>query len=112
MTSDKVDALSPLLRQRFGLLRLRPGQRQALNHILAREHTLLVMPTGSGKSLCFQVPAVAEDGGLVLVVSPLIALMQDQVRALQRRGIPAAALHRSEERRVGKECRSRWSPYH
>ncbi|MGQ9681743.1 MAG: RecQ family ATP-dependent DNA helicase [Anaerolineae bacterium] len=93
MTSDRVDALAPLLRQRFGLLRLRPGQRQALNHILAREHTLLVMPTGSGKSLCFQVPAVAEDGGLVLVVSPLIALMQDQVRALQRRGIPAAALH-------------------
>ena len=93
LNTGKADALSPLLRERFGLLRLRPGQRQALDHILAREHTLLVMPTGSGKSLCFQVPAVSEDGGLVLVVSPLIALMQDQVRALQRRGIPAAALH-------------------
>lgn len=87
-----ADPLVHLLRERFGLARFRPGQREALEHLLAGRHTLLVMPTGSGKSLCYQLPALL-DGGTVLVVSPLIALMHDQVRTLQRRGIPAAALH-------------------
>ncbi len=87
-----ADQLEVLLRERFGLPSFRPGQREALGHILASEHTLLVMPTGSGKSLCYQLPALLDDG-VVLVVSPLIALMQDQVRALQRRGILVAALH-------------------
>ena len=88
----ETDILATLLQQRFGLSHFRPGQQQALRHVVEGRHTLLVMPTGSGKSLCYQIPAVLE-GGQVLVVSPLIALMQDQVRALQMRGIPAAALH-------------------
>ncbi|MDI7276781.1 MAG: RecQ family ATP-dependent DNA helicase [Anaerolineae bacterium] len=90
-----TEGLSRLLRERFHLARFRPGQLQALQHVLEGRHTLLVMPTGSGKSLCYQLPALLGQGQ-VLVVSPLIALMQDQVRALQRRGIPAAALHSLE----------------
>ena len=87
-----TETLTRLLREHFRLSRFRPGQLRALNHVLAGRHTLLVMPTGSGKSLCYQLPAVL-DGGTVLVISPLIALMQDQVHALQRRGITSAALH-------------------
>jgi ATP-dependent DNA helicase RecQ len=93
--SVSTEGLTRILRERFHLTRFRPGQLQALQHILERRHTLLVMPTGSGKSLCYQLPALLDEGQ-VLVVSPLIALMQDQVRALQRRGIPAAALHSLE----------------
>ena len=88
----ETDLLTRLLHSHFRLPRFRPGQLQALRHVLAGRHTLLVMPTGSGKSLCYQLPAVLDEG-LVLVISPLIALMQDQVRALQRRGISAASLH-------------------
>ncbi len=87
------ERLSTALREQFGLRCFRPGQEEALGHILAGRHTLLVMPTGSGKSLCYQLPAVLDGAGLVLVISPLIALMQDQVRALGRRGVAAAALH-------------------
>ena len=90
-----IEGLTRILRERFHLTRFRAGQLQALQHILEGRHTLLVMPTGSGKSLCYQLPALLNEGQ-VLVISPLIALMQDQVRALQRRGIPAAALHSLE----------------
>ncbi|MCL6429317.1 MAG: ATP-dependent DNA helicase [Anaerolineae bacterium] len=93
--SVSTEGLTRILREHFHLTRFRPGQLQALQHILEGRHTLLVMPTGSGKSLCYQLPALLDDGQ-VLVISPLIALMQDQVRALQRRGIPAAALHSLE----------------
>jgi len=88
----QAETLTQLLRDHFHHPRFRPGQMQALTHILSGRHTLLVMPTGSGKSLCYQLPALLNQG-TVLVISPLIALMQDQVRALGRRGIPAAALH-------------------
>ncbi len=92
MTIPADNGLTHLLQSHFHFPRFRPGQLQALRPILAGKHTLLVMPTGSGKSLCYQLPALLGEG-LVLVISPLIALMQDQVRALQQRGIPAAALH-------------------
>ena len=76
----------------FGFTSLRPGQPEVVEAILAGEDVLAVMPTGAGKSLCYQLPAVV-DGRLTVVVSPLIALMRDQVRQLNARGISAGALH-------------------
>ena len=76
---------------RFGLNEFRPGQREAVEAALKGRDSLVVMPTGGGKSLCYQLPALA-DQGLVLVVSPLIALMSDQWRRLQQAGVRASML--------------------
>lgn len=76
---------------RFGLEQFRPGQREAVQAALSGRDSLVVMPTGGGKSLCYQLPALA-DCGLVVVVSPLIALMSDQWRRLQEAGVPATML--------------------
>jgi ATP-dependent DNA helicase RecQ len=76
---------------RFGLDEFRPGQREAVEAALKGRDTLVVMPTGGGKSLCYQLPALAGQG-LVLVVSPLIALMSDQWRRLQQAGVRASML--------------------
>ena len=76
--------LQRLLKERFGHDRFRDGQESIVEQILEGKHSLVVMPTGAGKSLCYQLPAVAL-GGTTLVVSPLIALMKDQVDGLQRR---------------------------
>ena len=84
----------------FGLTALRAGQREAMESIFSGKDALVVMPTGSGKSLCFQLPAMLGDG-LTLCLSPLIALMKDQVDGLHAAGLPAGALHShmtSEER--------------
>ncbi|HET6690408.1 MAG TPA: RecQ family ATP-dependent DNA helicase, partial [Miltoncostaeaceae bacterium] len=78
--------------ERLGVRRLRPGQDRAIAAALAGRDALVVMATGSGKSLCYQAPAAALRG-LTVVVSPLIALMTDQLAGLERAGIPAAALH-------------------
>ncbi len=80
-----MDDLERLLHQYFGFEQFRPGQREVIEHVLARRHTLAVLPTGRGKSLCYQLTAQMLDG-VTLVISPLIALMQDQVEALVRRG--------------------------
>jgi len=80
------------LTQVFGFDDFRPGQREILEAIFSSEDVLAVMPTGAGKSLLYQLPAVVR-GGMTIVVSPLIALMRDQVRQLQARGISAAALN-------------------
>jgi ATP-dependent DNA helicase RecQ len=79
---------------RFGHASLRPGQAEVIADIFAARPVIAVMPTGAGKSLCYQLPAVVlgERGGVTLVVSPLIALMKDQVDALTARGVPAVAL--------------------
>src|SRR5215510_12002545 len=79
---------------RFGHTSLRPGQAEVIADVFAARPVIAVMPTGAGKSLCYQLPAVVlgERGGVTLVVSPLIALMKDQVDALRARGIPAVAL--------------------
>ena len=79
------------LLRRFGLEQFRPGQRAAVEAALAGRDCLVVMPTGGGKSLCYQLPALA-DRGLVVVVSPLIALMADQWRRLEEAGVRAAML--------------------
>ena len=79
---------------RFGHTSLRPGQADVIADIFAGRPVIAVMPTGAGKSLCYQLPAIVlgEKGGVTLVVSPLIALMKDQVDALRARGVPAVAL--------------------
>ncbi len=78
--------------KRFGLSEFRKGQLEIISSILDGKDVLAVLPTGSGKSLCFQFPAVMKSQ-LVIVVCPLIALMKDQVAGLQRRGIEAGCLH-------------------
>ena len=75
----------------YGYGSFRPGQLEAVNAILNRHDLIAVMPTGSGKSVCYQLPAL-RDGSFTVVVSPLRALMRDQVQALQARGVPAALI--------------------
>ncbi|SNX69666.1 ATP-dependent DNA helicase RecQ [Cereibacter ovatus] len=80
-----------LLHQVFGFPDFRPGQEEIVEAVLAGRNTLAIMPTGGGKSLCYQLPALCRDG-VTLVVSPLIALMRDQVRSLREAGVEAGAL--------------------
>lgn len=81
-----------ILRSRFGFAAFRPGQQEIVDHIAGGGDTLVVMPTGAGKSLCYQVPALVR-GGTTVVVSPLIALMKDQVDGLLSRGIRATFIN-------------------
>src|SRR5688500_8525464 len=82
------------LRERFGYDAFRPGQERAVESVLEGRDTLVVLPTGGGKSLCYQVPALLLPG-LTVVLSPLISLMKDQVDALDARGLPATFLNSS-----------------
>jgi len=97
-----------ILRSKFGLHSFRRGQAEILSSVLSRKDTLAVMPTGGGKSLCYQLPALYQEG-IVLVVSPLISLMKDQVNALRSKGILGSCLHSnqalSEKREVFKEMK-------
>jgi ATP-dependent DNA helicase RecQ len=88
-----TDAVASL-RQHFGFEDFREGQREVIGSILEGKDAVVVMPTGSGKSLCYQLPAMILDG-VTLVVSPLIALMKDQVDALRARGLPATFINSS-----------------
>ena len=81
-----------ILKKYWGYSEFRPDQKPVIQQILNGKSTLALLPTGGGKSICFQVPALVI-GGLTLVISPLIALMKDQVEGLKRRGIRAAAIH-------------------
>lgn len=83
--------LHNVLQEHFGFTQFRPGQAEVIEHLLAGRSAAAVFPTGSGKSLCYQLPALLLPG-LTLVVSPLIALMKDQIDHLQQRGIAAARL--------------------
>ncbi len=87
---DKDPSL--VLKKVFGLQEFRAGQEKVIHSILGNQDTLAIMPTGGGKSLCYQLPAMMFEG-ITLVVSPLISLMQDQVDSLQRRGIPATFIN-------------------
>ena len=90
-----------LLRRYFGYAEFRATQAEVIEHVMSGRHAMVVMPTGMGKSLCYQIPALATDpsqGELVLVLSPLIALMQDQVDSLLSRGIDAAFINSSLDR--------------
>ncbi len=89
-----VPQLLPLLKQYFGFRSFRPLQEEIIRDALAGKDVFALLPTGGGKSLCFQLPAMAR-AGLTVVVSPLIALMKDQVDALQASGVPATFLNSS-----------------
>src|SRR4051812_18413311 len=87
-----IDAARTVLKSAFGYDQFRPGQESAVSAILAGRDTVVVLPTGGGKSLCFQVPALMMPG-LTVVVSPLISLMKDQVDALVAKGLPATFIN-------------------
>ena len=91
--SDISSAAHALLRRFYGYDSFRPMQLDIITAAMQGRDTLVIMPTGGGKSMCYQMPALLADGGVVIVVSPLIALMDDQVAALTANGIPAAAVH-------------------
>ena len=93
MSLPSTETLSlSLLREHWGHTAFRPGQEAIINSVLSGQDTLALLPTGGGKSICFQVPALARPG-ICLVVSPLIALMKDQVENLRRRGLKAEAIY-------------------
>ncbi|MDE0109063.1 MAG: DNA helicase RecQ [Bryobacterales bacterium] len=92
-----LDVTLTILKSTFGYDRFRPGQAEIVAALLAGENVLAVMPTGSGKSMCYQLPALATES-LSVVVSPLIALMRDQVTALRLNGVAAGALNSATPR--------------
>ena len=96
-TGEPVLQARRVLREVFGFEDFRPGQEAVIAALLGGRHALTVMPTGSGKSLCFQIPALVMDG-LTVVVSPLIALMQDQVAALRLAGVAADCINSANDR--------------
>ncbi|WP_143461716.1 DNA helicase RecQ [Levilactobacillus enshiensis] len=89
-------AAQQVLKTTFGYDEFRPGQRAVIEHVLAGDSSLAIMPTGGGKSLCYQIPAMLF-AGITVVVSPLISLMKDQVDALNDSGIPATFINSSLE---------------
>ncbi len=86
------EALHHILRQVFGLEEFRPVQKQVIDSVVEGKDTLALLPTGGGKSLCYQIPGLAKEG-ICLVISPLIALMKDQVDNLKAKGVKAAAIY-------------------
>src|SRR5690349_21657741 len=101
--------LLPLLKQYFGFISFRPLQENIIQDALAGKDTFALLPTGGGKSLCYQLPALVRPG-LTLVVSPLIALMQDQVAGLRELGVGAGMLNSAQDpddrRRTWSELQS------
>ena len=93
---SEVPTATQLLSNVFGYDAFRNGQEEVIAALMAGENALVVMPTGSGKSLCFQIPALLKDG-VTVVVSPLVALMHDQVAALQLVGVAAGTINSSRE---------------
>ena len=91
---NKKQQLLELLKLHYGFKAFRPGQEKVIDNVLAGISTVVIMPTGGGKSLCYQLPALVLDG-VTLVISPLIALMKDQVDGLQKIGIPATFINSS-----------------
>src|SRR5215210_1582823 len=102
---DREKALEAL-HKHFGFSEFREGQSEVIDAVLGGEDAVVVMPTGGGKSLCYQLPALMREGTTV-VVSPLIALMKDQVDALHARGLPATFINSSidfeeQKARIGR----------
>jgi DNA topoisomerase III len=96
-------SLNQLLESVFGFSSFRPNQEAVCQSVTAGEDALLVMPTGSGKSLCYQLPGLAR-GGTTLVISPLIALMDDQVGKLKRLGLSAECIHSGRDRESSRQA--------
>jgi ATP-dependent DNA helicase RecQ len=104
--TSHVPKLRELLRRTFRLQRLRPGQQEVIDSVLAGRDTLAIMPSGAGKSLCYQLPTL-HMRGTTLVVSPLIALMKDQSDKLEERGVDAAAVNSALSEREKREAMRR-----
>ncbi|EMW5698798.1 DNA helicase RecQ [Enterococcus faecium] len=94
MARERSGKVNDLLKQYFGYDEFRPGQKEIIQKVIDQENVLGIMPTGSGKSICYQLPALLLDG-LTVVVSPLISLMKDQVDAANQLGIPATFINSS-----------------
>lgn len=94
MARERSGKMNDLLKQYFGYDDFRPGQKEIIQKVIDQENVLGIMPTGSGKSICYQLPALLLDG-LTVVVSPLISLMKDQVDAANQLGIPATFINSS-----------------
>ena len=104
-TSSVAASPLQLLQERFGFDAFRPHQEEVCRLVIGGRDLLLVMPTGAGKSLCFQLPGIAR-GGATLVISPLIALIEDQVEKLQSQGFRAERIHSGRDRHTSREvCR-------
>jgi DNA topoisomerase III len=95
--------LPDILHQSFGFSEFRPGQEEVCRTVVEGHDALLVMPTGAGKSLCYQLPGLAR-GGTTLVISPLIALMEDQVSKLQQHGFAVDRIHSGRDRAASRQA--------
>jgi ATP-dependent DNA helicase RecQ len=102
LPSMTLDPAQQILRDTFGYATFRGAQQRIVEHVVAGGDALVLMPTGGGKSLCYQIPALLRDG-VGIVVSPLIALMQDQVDALKQLGVSAAFLNSSLDAQTARE---------
>src|SRR5579872_2752287 len=86
-----MQSIHQILTKYWGYSTFRPMQEEIINSVLEGKDTLALLPTGGGKSVCFQVPAMMKEG-ICIVISPLIALMKDQVESLTKKGIPSIAI--------------------
>src|SRR5271167_4143889 len=103
MNSSNTNSLCGLLKSVFGFAGFRANQEEVCRAAIAGRDLLLVMPTGAGKSLCYQLPAIAR-GGTALVISPLIALMEDQAAKLSSLGLRVARIHSGLDRSMARQA--------